>query len=350
MKYFLLPLFLLSILLSTLENTIFSGTQADAIETLKLALETINKQNGKIAQSATSYTIIRNIENLVKYLINNQEFLLEDKYGGRSGITIFAKSDDSTQNSFIDTWGTASNTISKAAYKQATTYEPKYLGSNYTFSAYLLETPNAIRLFNSIANNLKDPQVIKILQSHLKEDPIIIFKNIYYTLLYHWLTYRSLEHTQEERPLDQLISIIESYKNIIIDTNDSKLMTELKRQYKILIKLLDLKTLSRPLEDYLALVRDYMLDIIIPQMQLQPPIMLIPEHIIPTIKEERLEELSKRPEFNALDPNTPLRKMVKEDKENLEQLSPELATPEALLSHLTNLNNQLIQLRATITR
>ncbi len=323
------------------------------------AIGNINQQSEKVAKNE----FIQDISTLALYLRIYKLFLIEGliSEGGKTNINNFIKSKSLVQNNFIDVWGKAADAISTAAYKDATTaiqeYYPTIEGLFwYSGSTSLLETPNAISTFNDIATNLKDPQVKQILQHHLKEDPTVIFKNIYYTLLYQWLTYRSLRNAQEALPLQPLESIIDVYKidifkpELLIDTNDSKLMNELKRKYQILSELLESKTLLKTQDEreaYLALVRDYMLDVVIPPMQLQPLIRIIPEKEAKEIKRENLMQLSKKLKSTGLPEDNPLSKMVAQD---LEQLQPELATSQVLLSHLTNLSTQLIQLHASITR
>ncbi len=101
---------------------------------------------------------------------------------------------------------------------------------------------------------------------------------------------------------------------------------------------------------YLQLVRDYMLNVVIPPMQLEPPITLFSEEEAKEIRRKNLKELSDKPEFKqfkASNSNNPLVIKVEEERG---QRQPEPATPQALLGHLTTLSTQLTQLRASVAR
>ncbi len=353
MKYFLVSLcsLSLSILLSISESDLFGGTKT-ATDTLKTVTENINNLSQKVAQN----THKADVENLVELLTNSLTYLLVDMFGEKANITKFTESDPSVQKNFIDAWGTAADAIKQAAYKTSEGYNPT-LGYMYGNSTNLLETPNAISIFNHIANNLNDRKVKQILQRYLKseEDPTTIFKNIYYTLIYQWLTYKILNYIQYSNPQSQLEPLIENYKSVfLIDTKDSKLMTELKGEFQILLELLNPNILPQQptqLTNYLQLVRDYMLGVVIPPMQLKPTIRLIPQFTIPAMnmKEDNLIKLSETPAFKKLKERDLKNPLVIKVEQDLKQLQPEPTTPQALLGYLTPLSTQLTQLHASIT-
>ncbi len=352
MKYLLLFLLVLS-------TTLISMVRVTPTELLRFATERITTQSKQVVDISTTIFTLENkeVEELVKHLINEQAFLT----GDQTKISTFIKSDFSAQDAFIDSWGTAANAISKAAYQQSMIYDLIYGGGEYYYpgSTLLLQTPNAIYTFDYIADNLTNTEVKQSLQRHLnlksEEDSIIIFKNIHYTLLYQWLTYKALEVAKDPEysndPL-HLERVINFFTEVLpINTKYQELMTEFKREQQILTKLLEVKTLPKSkdqLTPYLQLVRDYMLDVVIPPMRLEPPIKLFSEKEAPLIKRKNLVELSKKPEFKELkerDPNNPLVINVEQD---LAKLQPEPATPQALLGYLINLSTQLTQLHANM--
>ncbi len=225
-----LPLLLFIILLS-ISDIIFSMNIS-----IEDATRNINKQSKEVAQSATS----TNIANLVNLLENYQDFLIFDE---------ISSIEPTVQSNFIDAWGTAADAIKQAAYKTSEGYDPRYggdTGYNYQDSDKLLTTATKISAFNNIAENLQDFQAIQVLANHLKtKDPKRIFKNIYYTHLYHWLTYKALYQALEHRG-DSLKTLIGNYPTLLsIDTKDSELMNELKRELQILQKLLNYDVLPQ---------------------------------------------------------------------------------------------------------
>ncbi len=348
MRHFLLSLFLLNILLNT--SLILFAKDSDATRTVEDAYKEMNASSKKLIEDTKKELSVEQLdtigEDFAKILESKTHFFRLSQ-GAEGKVEQFKNSDSSAQSSFINAWGTAANAIRQASYKQ----------SSFVYSTVILEAPNVIGVFYDIATYL-NPQVKQILQRYLnlkpEEDPTVIFKTIYYTLLYQWLTYRLLIYTQIFSSLQTLESIIDLYKqDLHIDTNDSKLMNELKREYQILSELLESRTLPKSLdkyEAYLALVRDYTLDVVIPPIQLEPPIRLIPEDEAHQIKRENLEELSKRPEFKELKERNLNNPLVVKVEQELGQLQPEPAIPQALFGNLTNLSTQLIQLRTSITR
>ncbi len=345
MKFYLLYLFLISILLSRPESIVYGGTLS-----LKQATKIVNDQSQQLIRDPSS----KNAEILTQSLRNNMSYLTVLPEGNIN-INEFRQNTLIVQNFFIDTWGITADAISKAAYKPY----------NFDLSAALFETHglnlhnppnNPPTIFKYLADKVKLCEVIQILQRHLNlkpgEDPTVIFKNIYYTLLYQWLTYTALDLTQHSNnpSIDLLKWIIQEYTAYFnIDTQDSKLMNELERQQQILVKLLEVKILPKSkdqLTAYLQLVRDYMLGVVIPPIQLEPPIKLFSEQEAEEIKRANLKTLSERLKSTDLPEDNSLRKMVAQD---LGQRQPKPATLQALLGYLTNLSTQLTQLHTSIT-
>ncbi len=338
MKHFLLS-FLLLTTLSSISDTLVAG-DPNATRTLTKNYNELNYKINilRIIQTKLqAQTLLPVLENSTKFLIGDQDQRNQ-----------FIASNPEVQSLFIAAWAAAADTIITAAYGHKTI---NFYDKSYTLLDTSLDPSGRsgfIYVFFNIATTLNDPQVIAILQDYFKKDPRVIFKNMYRTLVYQWLMYTALMLAQESKARD-LESYIDFGKQTLpIDTKDQELMNELEEERKILVTLLDPKAVGLVwLNDYLALVRDYMLGVVIPPMQLKPPIRIIPEDEARIIKHKNLEKLSKRPELQNLSEDNPLHKMVEQD---LEQRQPELATPQALVGHLTNLSTQLAQLRASVAR
>ncbi len=301
-------------------------------EILKESKNLINKTKSRLTveQSMTVAGL------LSKSLAQSKVFLGDKK-------DIFISSKEETQRKFINALWQSGEALIEAAANQA-----KF--NLYGNSAVLLDSQNIpYTIFLDIAKYIEEEDDInRILQKYIPgKGPILAFQTMYRVLVYDWLIFYTCNIAQNKEQLPSLAKVIKEYE-FLISNQDEILMSALKNEHQILAQLLNQETLLKQkdkLNDYLALVRNYMRIAFH-----QSPIMQLVIEDLEKNKDNirrNLEKLSEASAFKALNMNNPL--VIRVEKE-LSELQPEPAIPQVLLTNLTTLSIQLIQLRTSIIR
>ncbi len=246
---------------------------------------------------------------------------------------------EARQRALVNSWGIATDSVMQAArnqsnYDKTSGKQVDYARSSRIINITTTSRTNFPNLFLTISQKIdNDENITKTLSRYFEGESKQVFENIYRRLLCQRVLYEALNAIQNDDPLPELIPT-ESRESIVVS------------EHRLLAQLLDKN--SMPTEavrkDYLELVRDYILDVFIPEkihVQLEPELKVIPEAQVQKNIKNALEKLRTQPAFTGLPVDHPLHKLILGEE-------PTPVSSEALLGHLTNLHTTLSQLHASI--